>query len=182
MSPKPEGPRDAALRRTLGCFVTGVTVVTARGSDGAPCGFTANSFTSVSLDPPLVLVCVGDAVQGLETFRQCERFAINILSESQHEISRAFADGSPNPFSGTRWRNEPYGPPILEDGLAWLECTAERRIEAGDHMILVGRVIALGSSDNHPLVYYRGAYSSLASEIADRGLRPDDAAPGGQAS
>lgn len=178
MSPKPEGPDDAALRRTLGCFVTGVTVVTARGTDCAVYGFTANSFTAVSLAPPLVLVCVGDAVQGVETFRSCERFAINILSESQRALSRSFADDAPNLFPATDWRDGPHGSPILRDGLGWLECASERRIDAGDHMILLGRVLAHECSERHPLVYYRGGYSSLGSEGRSDGARPRDAASG----
>ena len=164
MSPQPEGPDAAALRRTLGCFATGVTVVTARGSDGAAYGFTANSFTSVSLEPPLVLVCVGDTVQGVEAFRACERFAVNILSDSQQALSRAFADDTPNLFPATDWRDGPHGSPILRDGLAWLECAAERRIEAGDHLILVGQVLAHECSARRPLAYYRGGYASLDSE------------------
>lgn len=180
MSPEPEGSDAAALRRTLGCFVTGVTVVTARGSDGAAYGFTANSFTSVSLDPPLVLVCVGDGVQGVEAFRACERFAVNILSDSQQALSRSFADDTPNRFPAADWRDGPHGSPILGDGLGWLECAAERRIDAGDHMILVGRVLAHERSNRRPLVYYRGGYSSLGSEGRRDDARPGDAASGAQ--
>ena len=178
IEPETRGPDDAALRRTLGGFVTGVTVVTARGSDGAAFGFTANSFTAVSLAPPLVLVCVGDAVQGVETFRTCGRFAISILSDSQRALSRSFADDAPNLFPATDWRDGPHGSPILRDGLGWLECAAERRIDAGDHMILVGRVLAHECSDRRPLVYYRGGYASLGSEGRSEGARPGDAASG----
>ena len=181
MSRPSEGPNVAALRQTLGCFVTGVTVVTTRAADGTPYGFTANSFTSVSLDPPLVLVCVGQAVRGVETFRACERFAINILSDSQQEVSRTFANGSPSRFSATGWRDGRHGQPIMEGGVAWLECEAYRRLEAGDHMILVGRVLAHECSASRPLVYYRGGYSRLASETGDREARPEDAVPGGPA-
>ena len=181
MSPKPQGPDTAALRHTLGCFVTGVTVVTARDDDGAAYGFTANSFTSVSLDPPLVLVCVGDAVQGVDAFRVCERFAVSILSDSQQALSRSFADDTPNRFHATDWRDGPHGSPILRHGLGWLECAAERRIEAGDHMILVGRVLAHECSDRQPLVYYRGGYADLDSEGKKDGARFGDAASGGQA-
>ena len=181
MSRQSNGPSVAALRQTLGCFVTGVTVVTTRGADGTPYGFTANSFTAVSLDPALVLVCVGQAVRGLETFRTCERFAINILSDSQQEVSRAFANGSPSRFSPAHWRDGRHGPPIMAGAVAWLECEAYRRFEAGDHMILIGRVIAHECSAGRPLVYYRGGYSRLASETGDREARPEDAVPGGQA-
>ena len=151
----------STFRKALGCFVTGVTVVTARDSGGLPHGFTANSFTSVSLDPPLVLVCVGDAVQSLEVFRACEGFAINILAESQQEISDTFATEGPDRFAEVRWRAGSRGSPILEGCVAFLECVPWRRIEAGDHMILVGRVLAFEQSVRRPLAYFRGSYLGL---------------------
>ena len=154
-------PGTAALRRALGCFVTGVTVVTARGADGRPHGFTANSFTSVSLDPPLVLVCVGDAVTSLEVFRTCSGFAINVLADSQQAISDVFATDRPDRFAGVPWRAGSHRAPILEGCVASLECTAWQRIEAGDHMILIGRVIGFEYSTHRPLAYFRGGYLSL---------------------
>ena len=152
----------SAYRRVLGSFVTGVTVVTTRGADGRPYGFTANSFASVSLEPPLVLVCVGRAVEGFEVYRRCERFAINILSDSQRVISVTFATDCANRFARIRWRGGIHGSPILDGGVGSLECAAERRIEAGDHMILIGRVLAVEGSAQRPLVYFRGDYRSLA--------------------
>ena len=161
------GPDPASLRQALGCFVTGVTVVTARGDDGLPHGFTANSFTSVSLDPPLVLVCVGDAVQCLEVYRECEGFAVNVLADSQRAVSETFATDRPDRFAGVRWREGPYRSPILEGCVASLECAPWRRIEAGDHMILIGRVLAFEYSTHRPLAYCRGSYSSLPLERDD---------------
>lgn len=165
-------PDAAALRRVLGSFVTGVTVVTTRDAHGVPHGFTANSFTSVSLDPPLVLVCVGHAVEDLEVYRECRRFAVNILADSQQVISETFATEHPERFAGIRWRNGPCGSPILEGCVASLECTSGRRIEAGDHMILIGRVVACEHSDRRPLVFCRGSYSSLPLENA--GVQRED--------
>ena len=161
------GPDTAALRRALGCFATGVTVVTARDAGGGPQGFTANSFTSVSLDPPLVLVCVGREVEGLEVYRECEGFAVNILADSQQAISETFATDLPDRFAGVRWREGAHGSPILDGCIAALECAAWRRIEAGDHLILIGRVLAFERSSGHPLAFCHGRYASLSGERAD---------------
>ena len=159
-------PDAAALRRVLGSFVTGVTVVTTSAADGVPHGFTANSFTSVSLDPPLVLVCIGHAVEGLEVYRKCREFAVNILADSQQAISETFATEHPDRFCGVRWHKGSRGSPILEDCVASLECAPVQRIEAGDHMILIGRVVACEHSDGRPLVFCRGSYLSLPPESA----------------
>ena len=167
------GPDTAALRRALGCFATGVTVVTARDAGGGPCGFTANSFTSVSLDPPLVLVCVGREVEGLEVYRECEGFAVNILADSQQALSEAFATDLPDRFAGVRWREGARGSPILDGCIASLECAAWRRIEAGDHLILIGRVLAFERSPGRPLAFCHGRYVSLSGERAD--VERDDA-------
>ena len=166
------GTDSAALRRALGCFVTGVTVVTARGADGRPHGFTANSFTSVSLDPPLVLVCVGEETEDLEVYRQCTKFAVNVLGDSQQAISERFATEHSDRFAGVCWREGSYGSPILEGCIASLECAAWRRIEAGDHLILIGRVLVCEDSTDRPLAYWRGRYRSLSPGDA-AGVRGD---------
>ena len=157
-----QGPEPGALRRALGCFVTGVTIVTARGADGRAHGFTANSFASVSLDPPLVLVCVGHEAQGLEVYRRCPQFAICVLGSSQQAISNRFATERPDRFAGVRWREGSYGLPILEGCIASLECAVWQRIEAGDHMVLVGRVLGCEDSPGRPLAFWRGSYRGLA--------------------
>ena len=157
-----QGPDTGAFRRALGCFVTGVTIVTARGADGRAHGFTANSFTSVSLDPPLVLVCVGHETQSLEIYRQCPQFAVNVLGSSQRAISNRFATERPDRFAGVRWREGMHRLPILEGCIAALECAVWQRIEAGDHMILVGRVLGCEDSPEPPLAFWRGSYRSLA--------------------
>ena len=161
----------AALRQALGCFVTGVTVVTTRDAAGVPHGFTANSFTSVSLDPPLALVCVGHEVEGLEAFRTCAGFAVNMLSESQRAISDTFASDRPDRFAEVRWREGARGAPLLDGCVAFLECESRQRIAAGDHMILIGRVTAFAHTAGRPLVFWRGRYLGLprdAGPIAPR--------------
>jgi len=161
----PDGhpPDPETLRRALGSFVTGVTVVTTRDAVGAPHGFTANSFTSVSLDPPLVLVCVGYEVERMDAYRRCRGFAINVLDASQRALSDRFATKRPDRFDGVRWRPGTHGAPILEGGIAALECAPWQRIEAGDHMILIGRVLRCEDADDRrPLAYWRGNYRRLS--------------------
>ncbi len=168
-----QGPDAAAFRRALGCFVTGVTVVTARDADGVAHGFTANSFTSVSLDPPLVLVCVGYEVESLDVYRRCAHFAINVLGDSQRAISDRFATEHPDRFAGVRWREGSHGLPILENCVASLVCVSWRRFEAGDHTILVGRVLECEDSTDRPLAYWRGSYRSLPLDRDGIALEPD---------
>lgn len=146
--------------------------MTVRGEDGRPHGFTANSFTSVSLDPPLVLVCVGHETECLEAYRQCSQFAVNVLGDSQRAISDRFAAEHSDRFAGVCWREGSYGLPILEGCIASLECAAWRRIEAGDHMILVGRVLGCEDSADRPLAYWRGRYRSLSPD-GDAGVHRD---------
>ena len=160
-------PHAPTLRRALGCFVTGVTVVTTRDADGAPLGFTASSFTSVSLDPPLVLVCVGHEVERLAVYRRCSEFAVNVLGDSQRALSVRFATEHPDRFAGVRWREGAHGVPILEGCIAALECASWRRIEAGDHMILIGRVLRCEDSSHRPLVYWRGSYRRVPPDWDD---------------
>ena len=160
-------PPAVTLRRALGCFVTGVTVVTTRDADGAPLGFTASSFTSVSLDPPLVLVCVGHEVERLEVYRRCSEFAINVLGDPQQALSARFATEHPDRFAGVRWREGAHGVPILEGCIAALECAPWRRIEAGDHMILIGRVLRCEGSSDRPLAYWRGRYRRVPPDWDD---------------
>ena len=146
--------------------------MTARGADGRPHGFTANSFTSVSLDPPLVLVCVGHEAECFEVYRECPQFAVNVLGESQQAISDRFATERSDRFAGVCWREGSFGSPILEGCIASLECAAWQRIEAGDHLILIGRVLVCEDSTDRPLAYWRGRYRSLPLE-GDAGVRGD---------
>ena len=150
-------------------------MVTARGTDGLPHGFTANSFTSVSLSPPLVLVCVGHETESLEIYRECSEFAINVLGDSQRAISERFATERPDRFAGVQWHEGSGGVPILEGCIASLECAAWRRMEVGDHMILIGRVLEFEYSTDRPLAYWRGSYRSLPFDPS--GIVHEDAGP-----
>lgn len=152
------------LRRAFGCFVTGVTVVTTIDADGKPRGFTANSFTSVSLDPPLVLVCIARRAGSFEAFRKAGAFAVNILQEDQRDLSAAFASSKSDKFDKQPWTASRTGSPLLPACSAWIDCEMHEQIEAGDHVILIGRVVAFEHSPRTPLGYYSGSYVGFGME------------------
>jgi flavin reductase (DIM6/NTAB) family NADH-FMN oxidoreductase RutF len=154
------------LRTAFGSFMTGVTIVTTAGVDGQPRGFTANSFTSVSLEPPLLMICVGKTAASVDVFRQAAGFAVNILSEAQKETSVLFASKRPDKFEAARWRPGPYGNPLIEGSAAWFDCARYQVIDAGDHVILMGHVEAFSYTDANPLGYARGHYITLGLEQA----------------
>ncbi len=152
------------LRNAFGTFMTGVTVVTAMDNDGNPLGFTANSFTSVSLDPPLLLVCLANSSSNYETLTQTKGFAINILAESQKEVSNTFARPVEDRFASVAWKQGPHGSPVFGDVSAWFDCSMHKTVDAGDHVILIGRVEAFDTSALPGLGYARGAYVTAAAE------------------
>ncbi len=159
-----------ALRRALGTFLTGVTVVTCIDHLGRPRGFTANSFTSVSLDPPLVLVCVAKSAASIDAFVGAEGFGINILAEHQKSVSQMFASKSTEKFQSVRWMPGGTGAPRLEEGIAWFDCYTRQRVEAGDHVVLIGEVIQFAAAGGRPLGYCQGNYLSfgLVNEAVDQ--------------
>ena len=151
-------PDKRALRNAFGTFITGVTVVTTFDEDDAPIGFTANSFTSVSLDPPLVLVCLANTSRNYETLVAAKGFAINVLSETQIDVSNTFARPVDDRFEHISWEKGPHGSPVLADVSAWFDCSMHNTVEAGDHVILIGRIEAFDSTTSPGLGYARGAY------------------------
>lgn len=150
-----------ALRRALGTFLTGVTVVTCIDQLGRPRGFTANSFTSVSLDPPLVLVCIAKSAESIDAFVGAEGFGINILAEHQKSVSQTFASKSAEKFHSVRWLPGSTGAPSLEESIAWLDCHTRQRVDAGDHVVLIGEVVRFSTSGGRPLGYCQGNYLSF---------------------
>ena len=154
------------LRSAFGSFMTGVTIVTTIAEDGEPRGFTANSFTSVSLEPPLLLICIGKSAASLEVFRQASGFAVNILSEQQKDTSVLFASKRADKFDAASWRPGPFGNPLIEGSAAWFDCARYQVIDAGDHIVLLGQVEAFSYSDANPLGYARGHYITLGLEQA----------------
>ena len=149
---------SAHYRQVLGHFATGVTVVTAM-HDGAPAGLSVNSFTSVSLEPPLVAFCVTRTSATWPKIRDAGWFCVNILSENQEGVSRVFATRGVDKFRGMGWHPSVSGAPVLAGVLAWIDCTVEAEYEAGDHVLVLGRVRALDvAAEGRPLVFYRGGY------------------------
>jgi flavin reductase (DIM6/NTAB) family NADH-FMN oxidoreductase RutF len=155
----------ATYRRVIGAFATGVCVVTT-DVEGRLHGFTANAVTSVSLDPLLLLVCVDKRAFAHDEISRAQGFAVNILAHDQRELSILFAkSGEPTTGSlrGAAFRRGVTGAPLLEGALACLECETYRALDGGDHTIYLGRVVAGDvTSESAPLVYFRGAYRTLA--------------------
>ena len=154
-------PPDA-FRSALRKFASGVTIVTV-AADGELHGMTASSFASVSLVPPLVLVCLDKSSRTLALVAQTGSFAVNVLRADQQEVSHAFARAGVKPFSSISHHLGDNGAPLLDDAIAVLECTTYRVFEAGDHDVVLGEVTASAVPGGDPLVYYDGAYRSLSS-------------------
>jgi flavin reductase (DIM6/NTAB) family NADH-FMN oxidoreductase RutF len=150
------------LRDALGSFATGVTIVTCIGPDERPVGLTANSFTSVSLDPPLLLVCINKRARCAPALTEAEHFAVNVLQTGQQPASIRFSTKDEDRFGTTPWSTGETGAPLLMDSLGVFECARHAVYGGGDHHILVGRVVR-ASFDPHldPLLYFRGKYRRL---------------------
>ncbi|KJS24588.1 MAG: flavin oxidoreductase [Hyphomonadaceae bacterium BRH_c29] len=157
-----QGSDARTLRDALGCFATGVTVVTALDAEGQPVGLTANSFTSVSLDPPLLLVCIAKTAGSLAALEAAENFAVNVLHIGQQPTSNLFAKSGEDRFSETPWRRGHNDAPLLTGALANFECKRHALHDGGDHVILVGEVVrARFEPRRDPLLYFRGKYRRL---------------------
>jgi flavin reductase (DIM6/NTAB) family NADH-FMN oxidoreductase RutF len=159
------------LRAAFGAYATGVTVVSSLARDGTPCGLTSNSFTSLSLDPPLLLTCIDLRSQSLPEIKAGGVFAVNVLAEDQRDVSTTFASRSADKYAGLSWRRETTGAPIIDGTLAWFDCRLEAVYPGGDHEVVVGRVAAFGHDTVRPLGYFRGNYF-LPSLDGEHGARP----------
>jgi 3-hydroxy-9,10-secoandrosta-1,3,5(10)-triene-9,17-dione monooxygenase reductase component len=150
-------------RKVLGRYPTGVTVVTGIADDGTPVGLAVGSFTSVSLDPPLVSFMAAKTSTSFVKLRMASSFCVNFLSADQEHICRAFARSSGNKFAGIAWRPAESGAPILEHSAGWVECDFHDTLEVGDHYVVFGAVRALGvGGGEQPLVFWRGGYGRFA--------------------
>ncbi|PLL12961.1 flavin reductase [Tabrizicola sp. TH137] len=167
------GDARRALRDAFGTFMTGVTVVTTLDGSRNPLGFTANSFASVSLDPPLLLVQIARNSVNYVNFTTSQHFAVNILAEGQKDISSTFARPVADRFAGIDWQIGPVGSPILPAVAAWFDCTLFQVVEAGDHAILIGKVEAFHATNAPGLGYYRGTYFTPVATQASIPTGPD---------
>jgi 3-hydroxy-9,10-secoandrosta-1,3,5(10)-triene-9,17-dione monooxygenase reductase component len=157
--PQLSGAGEDAFRHVLGHYPTGVAVITAQGPDG-PVGMSMNSFTSLSLQPPLVLFCPAESSRTWPLLRQAGRIAINVLSAGQEAVSRAFAARDLDRFAGLAWTLGSNGAPLLDDALGWLECTVQAEYPAGDHLVVIAAIDRMGVHTQiaDPLVFFKGAY------------------------
>jgi flavin reductase (DIM6/NTAB) family NADH-FMN oxidoreductase RutF len=150
------------LRRVMGHFPTGVTVITTISKEGQPFGLTANAFTSVSLDPPLLLIAVDKKAESYPYFEESKVFNVNFLSDDQEALSRRFAVSGGDKFRGVAYRSGANGVPILEGALAYLECSLYATYEGGDHTIFLGEILQAETREAKPLVFHRGGYKSIS--------------------
>lgn len=160
---------SAEFRSVAGLFPTGVTVVTRRLPDGKPYGMTVSSFTTVSLDPPLILVCIDLSAHFLRNFQAGDAFLINVLAEEQQSLARRFADRrEEDRFSGLDWSPTWHDVPLLDGIVASFACTLDRRVDAGDHAILIGAVHHVQQHSGKPLVWCDRGYHCLPAQPASR--------------
>ena len=149
------------FRRVGGHFATGVTIVTVEHG-GATCGLTVNAFTTVSLEPPIVLVSIGTASRSLACLERAARFGLSVLGEEQEAIARVFAGKDDDKLARVPARRGATGVPLIDGAIAWLECETERRIPAGDHVLFLASVQGLGARAGRPLLFFRGRYARLS--------------------
>ena len=147
------------LRKTLGKYSTGVTVVTTIDNNGNPIGMTVNSFTSVSLKPALVLWCIDKKQPSYDSFMNAEGYAVNILSKAQNDLCYRFASQIDDKFENINWMRSENGFPIIKNCLAWFDCKKWNYYSGGDHQILVGEVTSFDSTELEPLIYWNGLIS-----------------------
>ncbi|WP_396667682.1 flavin reductase family protein [Microbacterium sp. R86528] len=164
MSSEPHPAIDArALRDTLGHYASGVTVISGHDADG-PIGFTCQSFYSVSMDPPLVSFSVMTSSTTYPRIRETGSFAVNVLAHHQHDLSSQFAQRGTDKWAGVDWHHSAAGNPVIHDTLMWLDCEIWAEHEAGDHLVIIGRVRELSPPEWHrsePLLFFKGAYRHL---------------------
>lgn len=159
-----------AFRDALGSFVTGVTIVTARDSEGRPFGLTANSFNSVSLDPPMVLWSLSLMSRTLPVFRDAENWAVHVLAADQQAMSDRFATPGEGKFDGLAVADGPEGAPLLEGYAARFGCRARFEYEGGDHAIFLGEVVDFDRREAEPLIYHGGSYGRVQRRLSGENL------------
>ena len=154
------GIDSARFRTVVGHFASGVTIVT--GADGdSPAGFTCQSFFSLSLDPPLVAVAPSRTSTSWPAIDRSGAFCVNVLAEEQETLCRSFANSGGDKFKGVGWTEAATGSPVINDVLAWVDCRIVERHDAGDHILVIGRVVDMEARNGRPLLFYRGGFGSF---------------------
>ena len=161
----------ATFKEAMGRFVTGVTVVAAL-EDGEPVGFTCQSFVSLSLDPPLVALAPAKSSTSWPRIAKAGGFCVNVLGDHQQEVCRKFAVSGGDKFAGVPWHQAPGGAPIIDGSLAWVNCHLEFIHDAGDHELVIGRVLDLGLGEGSPLLFYNSALSVIADAAPETAPNP----------
>jgi 3-hydroxy-9,10-secoandrosta-1,3,5(10)-triene-9,17-dione monooxygenase reductase component len=157
----PDHPDPQRFRQVLGQFATGVTVVTSVDAEDNPVGFACQAFAALSLDPPMVLFCPSKGSGSWAVIEQAGRFCVNVLGEGQREVSQVFGTRGADKFASVEWARSEQGLPVLRGVLSWIDCSIEAVHTAGDHYVVIGRVLDLGTSaDDRPLLFYRGDYTA----------------------
>src|SRR4051812_13809023 len=166
--PKDREPIDKHLFvRVMGSFASGVTVVTAIGPGSELRGFTASAVSSLSVEPRMLLVCVSERSTSLEVIKESKAFAVNILSANQQEIAQQFATSTGDRFKGIRWQpGAGTGAPVISGSLAYAECRLVDTCKGGDHIILMGEMVAADAHEAEPLLYFRGRYGTYGAVVA----------------
>ena len=155
------------FRRVMGSFASGVTVVTVMDPDGGPRGFTASAVSSLSLEPRMLLVCVSERSSTLDIIRNVGSFAVNILTATQQEVAQQVATPTGNRFAGLRWRpGSETGAPVIDGSLAYAECRLTDTCKGGDHVIVMGEIVAGDAHEAEPLLYFRGRYGRYEAVVA----------------
>ncbi len=152
-------PRE--LRNVMGHFATGVTVITTKDKEGKPFGLTANAFSSLSLNPPLVLICIDKTVDCYPCFEQSKVFVVNVLSEDQEHLSRRFATKGIEKFDGVAYHMGECGVPLLDGAMSYIECKVVNAYEGGDHTIYIGEILKASAAGDRPLLFFKGKYYHL---------------------
>ena len=152
-------PRE--IRNVMGHFATGVTVITTKDKSGTPQGITANAFTSLSMDPPMVLICIDKKANCYDCFEESNVFAVNFLGEHQEHLSTRFATKGIEKFEGIEWRRGEHDEPLLEDAIGYVTCTIKHSYEGGDHTIYLGQILTAEASGDRPLLFFKGKYHRL---------------------
>ena len=156
---RPDHPDPQRFRQVLGQFATGVTIVTSM-DDGHPVGFACQAFAALSLEPPMVLFCPSTGSGSWPAIERSGRFCVNVLGEAQREVSQVFGTPRADRFASVEWTTSEQGLPVLSGVLSWIDCSIENVHTAGDHYVVIGRVLDLGTSgDDRPLLFYRGDYA-----------------------
>jgi flavin reductase (DIM6/NTAB) family NADH-FMN oxidoreductase RutF len=161
----PESPQAVSsdvFRRACSRFATGVAIAGAIDSNGAPHGLTVSSFSSVSLDPPLILICLGHAIAAIDVFRQSRHFGLSVLHENQRALSERFAMRVDDRFDFLDWRRGESGVPLIDGALAAMECETRHRVSAGDHDIFIAEMLRATIGDGRPLIHFASEYSRLS--------------------